>query len=127
MTKPQGPNTAIEPPDMTTLLMAAAQDDEIVRKAVRMLAMKVLDRADYLLEEGSPATRITVIRAIMPALVKTLEKKQDDDELAELRKVLNEVRDELRTGPTTIVRIPGPPVVPTDVAPIPTPQPTHDA
>lgn len=107
------------------LLIRAAEDDEVVRKAVRMLAIKVLDRADFLLTEGSPATRITVIRAIMPALVKTLEKQQDDNELEELRKTLNEVRDELRSGPVTIVRMPEHTAIPTDAAPrlpIPTPQ-----
>jgi hypothetical protein len=95
------------PSDMTTILLAV-QDDEIIRKAIRVTALKALQRANEMLDVGSLATRTTVIRSIMPALVKTLERKETDDELTELRRQIVELMEEIRRG-AIIPELPQPP------------------
>lgn len=86
-------------PDLSALLSLAAQDDELVRSALRILALEVLNESHRLLIEGSTTTKITVMRAIIPALVRTLEKKQDEDELTQMRAKMEEMMAELRGDP----------------------------
>lgn len=86
------------PEDSLDLLIAALGDDETIRRAIRYTAVKALKHANDMLDRGSVANRVTVIRSMMPALVKTLERKETTDELNHLKEELHALMAEVRGG-----------------------------
>lgn len=84
--------------DTVALLIRALESDEIIRRAIRFTAVKALQHANEMLDRGSVANRVTVIRSMMPALVKTLERKETDDELKQLKAELHDLMAEVRSG-----------------------------
>lgn len=97
------------PDPLSQLVTQAAAQDELVKQAVRKLAFEVVHEAHKLLNQGSPATRLSVIRSLLPALVRSLEKQDEGDSNAKLQKELADLMGEIRTGAKVVLDItPGP-------------------
>lgn len=106
------------PPDpLQQMLTDAAKQDEVIKLAVRKLAFEVVYEAHNLLSSGSPATRLSVIRSLLPALVRSLEKTDQEDSTATLQKELASLMDEIRTGAKVVLEVQ--PVAPTEDTPYP--------
>lgn len=82
--------------DPTKALVSEAvrQDSEIADR-VRQFAHKVLDKAEFLLERGNPYIQSNMVRSLMPSMAKALHERQEDDELAELRREFAALREEM--------------------------------
>lgn len=93
------------PDPLAELVTHAAAQDEIVKEAVRKLAFEVVHEAHKLLNQGSPATRMSVIRSLLPALVRSLEKTDEGDSNKELQKQLAELMQEVRSGTKVVLDI----------------------
>lgn len=100
------------PDQLAQLVTQAAAQDEIVKQAVRKLAFEVVHEAHKLLNQGSPATRLSVIRSLLPALVRSLEKTDEGDSNKELQNQLAGLMDEIRSGAKVVL----------DVTPAPAPK-----
>lgn len=88
------------------VLFAALEDDEVIRRAIRYTAVRALEHANEMLSHGSVANRVTVIRSLMPALVRTLDRKETDDELSKLKTDLHDLMAEMREGVKGLTPLP---------------------
>lgn len=93
------------PDPLAELITAAAAQDELVKQAVRKLAFEVVHEAHKLLSSGSPATRMSVIRSLLPSLVRSLEKTEESDGTKELQKQLAELMAEVRSGTKVVLDV----------------------
>ena len=87
------------------LVTLAAEQDEVIKQAVRKLAFEVVHEAHKMLHQGSPATRLSVIRSLLPSLVRSLEKQEDQDQNIELQKQLAELMKEVRDGTKVVLEV----------------------
>lgn len=96
----------LSPSDPVARMLAeAAEQDETIKKAVRKLAFESILEAHNLLSAGSPATRLSVIRSLLPALVRSLEKTDEHDNTRELQKQLSDLMEEMRTGAKVVLDV----------------------
>lgn len=93
------------PDPLVELITAAAAQDELVKQAVRKLAFEVVHEAHNLLSKGSPATRMSVIRSLLPSLVRSLEKNEETEGTKELQKQLGELMAEVRSGAKVVLDV----------------------
>lgn len=84
--------------DLTSTLISTASDDQEVRAKVKELALKALDEVEDILDHGTPAVKTTVLRSFVPALVREMNKKKEDDEIQELKAQMAELIKEMRSG-----------------------------
>lgn len=89
----------------TTDLVQGIADDEEVKAQTKRLALAVLSEALDLVENGTPQSKHTIIRSLMPALAKGLTRGQESDEIQELRKQMAELLEEVRGPGDTSVKV----------------------
>lgn len=85
--------------DIDPEAVAQAMTVEAVKARIVALTLRSLDHAEELLEDGTPQVKMQVMRSVIPTLVKSLAKDEQDAELAELRAQMVELRkDIMRAG-----------------------------
>lgn len=77
-------------------LVNAVVDDPDVKQMVKDLAMDALGEARFMIENGSPAVKMGLIKSLMPALVQSLKETQSGDGLKELRDAQVELFGQMR-------------------------------
>lgn len=91
----------------TELIVAALSQDEVLKQYIRHIGWKVLREAEYLIEHGSPTTKLAVMKNLMPAVVKALTAQSEDDKYNRMRQDFESlIRDLL--GDQTVLPIDGP-------------------
>lgn len=79
------------------------QDDPELRSAVKNLAMKAVERAQFIMDHGTPNLQLSVIKVLMPAVARELAKKEERDDLAVMRAEMKLMMEEMRSGVSTEV------------------------
>lgn len=92
------------PPELIALV---ATDEEIQRK-VKRLILTSLDEADWQLKHGNPATRAAIMRQAVPALLSAMKQDKENDELAEMKRVYQELREAFQNYATPELVVPEP-------------------
>ncbi len=90
---------------LANLLLDAARHDEVIKQAIRKLAWEVVQESHKLLTTGSPSTKMSVIRTLLPSLVRSLEKTEDADTSTQLRDELASLMSEIRSGAKVVLDI----------------------
>ena len=66
------------------------ENDPEVKAAMKKLALASVERAIFLLEEGSPAVQATVVRMLLPSITRSLATPQkDEDDKSELKEKID--------------------------------------
>lgn len=73
-------------------LIALVASDEEIKARVRKLVIHALDEAEYTLAHGSPAYKNQLIKAAVPALMRTLADQQDNPEIVALRDAVSTLK-----------------------------------
>lgn len=72
-------------------------EDPRLRNAARELGYQAIQRAEHLLEYGSPTTQVQLIRSLVsPLLAGTKDKDEDDERIAKVRSELAELMGSVR-------------------------------
>lgn len=79
--------------DARLLAEAAAADDAIRSRAVRVVEMMFKD-IEHQLQTAPANTRFAITQKILPILTKQLDTDKTNDEMSRLRDELNQYRDE---------------------------------
>lgn len=90
---------------------AVVTDDAEIRSKVGRFVKLAISVAEHDLRTGSPAVRATLIRSVVPAMVKAMTVDDSPDEHAELRAQFSDLMAEIRQG----VYNPAPPEPEVDV------------
>lgn len=69
----------------TKAVTQAVQEDDILRKHAKNLAMLSMVEAINVLRHGSPAAKAAMAGKFIPAIVRAIEADQQDDELVKMR------------------------------------------
>lgn len=72
-----------------------AEDDEL-KSRVRGLIDLMLEQSEELIQTGTPAIKLQLMKSVIPALVKEMRPAEKNDELAELRTAMRELYASLR-------------------------------
>lgn len=81
--------------DPSLVFTAIAEDDEL-KERIRQLAWMVVDRAEYILQHGSPALQAQTMRTIMPAIVRALQQQNEDEKYLKLKQDFEQQMKEIR-------------------------------
>lgn len=81
-----------EPGTIEEIVDIAIGHDERVANAARQLTSTAIIRINHVLQYGTPQQQQQVLRAFIPALIKQAEKSEQNEEIARLRKDLDELR-----------------------------------
>lgn len=73
-------------------------DNPIVKQRVTNLVLHALDVAEEYLTDGTAQTRMTLIKALMPILVRSSKDEQRDDELDEMKREMGRIMEEVRNS-----------------------------
>lgn len=83
---------------ITAMAVEIAKNDAEIEQQVRRLAKSALDHAQYILNYGTPALKMQVIKSVLPAMTKELAREQENDIIAEMRNEMAAMFDEMRGG-----------------------------
>ena len=107
--------------DVGGMIAGALHNDPVIQNRVRELALRSLDECERLIFEGSTPTKMQVMRTLMPAFVKALERSKEDEDIKDLKRQLMDLMTEMRNGPPSeepeedpdlLADVPGPPKTP---------------
>lgn len=106
------------------LAAQTATDDEIdeLRSRTMGLVDKMFSSAERTLAVGSPAERAAITKHVLPAILKELQTREENDELAELREAQAALMTDVRTmllGSDNLAAPAPAPEAPTDSKPAP--------
>lgn len=68
-----------------SIIVAAIQEDETVKQAVRDLAMLVINKSRYLIEHGNVTVQVQVMKNVMPAITKAMSIGSGDEKFEQMR------------------------------------------
>lgn len=77
------------------LVYAAINEDEELKLRIRKLAWNVVNKAEFLLENGNPTVQLSVMKNIMPAITRALTQQAEDDKYETLLHEFQDLRGEL--------------------------------
>lgn len=80
--------TDTSPSAIPTEVLGSVDNDPRVREAVVQLALDVIEEARLVLRDCMPATKIQLIKVILPAATRALSTDTSGDELKDLREHL---------------------------------------
>lgn len=83
--------------DAQLLAQAAAADDRIRNRAVRIVNM-IMDDVEHQLISAPPQNRLAIQQKILPILTKQLDTDKTNDELSRIRDEVTTLRDEVATA-----------------------------
>lgn len=105
--------------DLSAIAAAAVANDTSLQERVRGLVNSLLDEAEELIDSGPPSVKASLIRTVVPALVKEMNADGGSEALdrmrADLAELHAEVRSTLATPATPL------PTAPTDALPADSP------
>lgn len=81
---------------IVTAAAKLAAEDAAVKGAMRDLVLNAIDQAQYLMAHGSMPNRMTLIKALIPAMVKEMAKAEEEDTSQHLRDKMEEVLAQVR-------------------------------
>lgn len=81
---------------LANMSASLVHDDPELRAAVKSLAMEAVTQARYIMERGTPNLKLAVIKVLMPAVARELAKKEDRDDLTQLRAEMSQMFAEMR-------------------------------
>ena len=85
--------------DLGGMVAGALHNDPVIQNRVRTLALASLDECERLIREGAPPVKMQVMRTLMPAFVKALERSKEDEDIKALKVQLMDLMSEMRNGP----------------------------
>lgn len=88
---------------VSQMAVELVHDDPELRAAVKSLAMRAVEEAQFIMDRGTPNLKLSVIKVLMPAVARELAKKEERDDLAVLRAEMQEMMKEMRSGVQTEV------------------------
>ena len=83
--------------ELNEALKAGIEADEQSRVRVRRFVDRAMRQAEELLITGSPDVQAQLIKSVVPAMVKALEQREDDD-VSDVREEFREFMAEMRSG-----------------------------
>lgn len=86
----------------TNLVYSAIQDDEKLKEYIRALAWKVIQRAEYLLDNGHVSIQVQVMKNIMPAVTKSLSNQAEDEKFVKMRSEFEQLLKEILPNQMTV-------------------------
>ena len=74
----------------------AVSDDPEVKAAARQLALEAIGQAQYLLRNGNPTVKATMLRSILPTAFAGMKEQAEDPGASEARKVMDSILEDMR-------------------------------
>jgi len=71
---------------------------EILRSRISRIVNSSLDEVEKTLKSGTPSAKAAVMKTTLPALIKILGEEEKADELAEMRRLVQEMAERDRMG-----------------------------
>lgn len=106
---------------LATLTAEVVSHDDALRKRIAAFVSKVLDQAEYLLENGNPKAKGDLISKLIPHLVRQMSEQAEDESIAAMRAEMKAMFAEMRATPSAVLPPAPEPDIPTDEpAPVPT-------
>lgn len=84
--------------DLTDAIATVAAADPEISAMVRGIAMDALKKLKYYLANGSPQIQMQILRSFIPALIREMNRGEDDDGMNEIRKEFEDMRREMLSG-----------------------------
>lgn len=81
---------------VAAMAVEIAKNDAEIEHKVRLLALDALHHAQYILDYGTPALKMQVIRSVLPAMTKELAREQEDEAITKMRAEMIEMFKEMR-------------------------------
>lgn len=78
---------------------AAVSHDALVAGAARDLVADVILEIQHQLHHGTPANKMTILRAFASPLLRTASQQAESDEIAELRQMVMDMQKRMLGGP----------------------------
>lgn len=72
--------------------------DPDLKSRISKLARRALREAEWVLDHGDPAAKNTVIRTLLPAMVKESVASDDEQRLKELESLVSDMRTQMMSG-----------------------------
>jgi hypothetical protein len=88
-------------PDLTSIAAAAVAGDTTLQDRVRGLVNSLLDEAEELIDSGPPSVKASLIRTVVPALVKEMNADGGSEAIDQMRASLSELHTEIRASLAT--------------------------
>lgn len=76
--------------------------DPDMRARIKALLNSMIDQVEYQMRHGTPGTRATLMKAALPAMMRSLKDKTETDEVVNLRNAYLELLHEVRTTRTRV-------------------------
>jgi len=83
--------------DVNALAAAVVAQDEELRDRVRRIANMTLDAYEQMMQTGTPAVKTTLMRSMIPALVRELKEEKEDDSIVALRFQVEQMNRQMRS------------------------------
>lgn len=75
------------------------RSSDVLKARVMVLTLDALDHAEDLIRNGTPDVKLRVMQNVLPVLVKALVQQEEANELDEMRKGMEELRQQMFQAP----------------------------
>lgn len=82
--------------ELVSGILTGGDASDQLRGRIESLANKALAEMEYIMEYGNPEMKLVLYRSLLPALIKALNKKEENDEILQLRTQMTDLLEEVR-------------------------------
>lgn len=91
--------------------------DDQLRRRIATFVSNVLDEAEYLIVNGNPRDKTSLINKLVPTLVRQMSEQAEDESIAKMRAEMQQMFEEMRGLPAATPEPAPQPDIPVDEAP----------